>query len=789
VLEPDTTEIISKNFITNIIEDDLRLNRNGGRVVTRFPPEPNGYLHLGHAKSICLNFGIAKKYKGVTHMRFDDTNPAKEYIEYVKSILEDVKWLTSDEEAENSTPWFGPVRHASDYFDTLYHAAIYLVKNGLAYVDDLTPDQMKEYRGTLTEPGKDSPYRKRGISENLDLFESMATGKFPDGHCVLRAKIDNTSPNLNLRDPTLYRIKRAVHPITGSKWCIYPMYDFAHAVSDACEGITHSLCTLEFADHRPLYDWIIDSLNPSGLLPFSNKGWRPVQTEFSRLNLQFTVLSKRKLIQLVNEKYVTGWDDPRMPTICGVRRRGYPASAIKLFCERVGISKADNNIDMSVLEDCVRETLDSRAPRILAVQHPLKITVTNWPNDKVEIFEAERHPKVHSWGKREIPFSGEVYIDREDFFDTGIDGSTSPPKGFKRLVAGGTVRLKYAYVISCDEVVRDPTSNQVIELKCSYDAGTRAGASPEGAKKAKGIIQWVSQKHAIPAQLKLFDRLFLTAVPGQCQVDGDFLKDLNPNSCQTIATAFVEPSLCICSPGDTFQFERMGYFCFDTVDNNDSNLMTFNRVVTLKDTWAGASSSNLPSKKKDVSEIGKFGPSTPQQNSFVEDVRRIDIRVGKIISADKHPDAESLYVETIDCGDDQGPRTVISGLAKFLPLESLVGKMVLVVCNLKPAKMRGIESEGMVLCAVSGAEENKRLELINPPENSQVGEMVCVENYEKPLPDIQLKSKSQQDVWKRVSAELMTNDDGEVVYGKGNKCRLITTAGPCTALLKNAAVQ
>ena len=479
----------TRNFITNIIDDDIRANRNGGRVVTRFPPEPNGYLHLGHAKSICFNFGVARQYNGVTHMRMDDTNPAKEEIEYVESILQDVKWLVGDAAvavaaaaaAGTADPWHGPVRHASDYFDVIHDSAVFLIQQGLAYVDDLTPDEMKAYRGTLTEPGKNSPHRARSVEDNLRLFADMRSGKFPDGHCVLRAKIDMSSPNMNLRDPTLYRIKRATHPITGDAWCIYPMYDFAHAMSDALEGITHSLCTLEFADHRPLYDWAIDSVKPSGLLPYADKdGWRPAQTEFSRLNLQYTVLSKRKLIQLVTDKHVEGWDDPRMPTISGVRRRGYPASAIRLFCERMGVSKAENNIDIAVLEDCVRDTLDaevgatlcpsrvcvklvthpsrpsllapvlvperpfSQAPRALAIAQPLKVTIANWPTGDVEVFTAERHPKRPEMGARDIPFSGAVYIDKDDFFDTGADGadgSVPVPKGYKRLVPGGQVRL------------------------------------------------------------------------------------------------------------------------------------------------------------------------------------------------------------------------------------------------------------------------------------------------------------------------------------------------------------
>ena len=595
-----------KNFVTNIIDEDLAAGRNGGRVVTRFPPEPNGYLHLGHAKSISINFGLAKHYNGVTHMRFDDTNPEKEEMEYIRSILDDVRWLVGESNSDNtdgSAPWFGPVRHASDYFQTLYDGAEFLILQGLAYVDDLSPEEMREYRGTLTQPGRDSPHRTRSVEENLRLFRAMKNGELPDGKCVLRAKIDMSAPNMNLRDPTLYRIKRATHPLTGNQWCIYPMYDYAHAVSDALEGITHSLCSLEFADHRPLYDWIIDVLAPSKLIPpLTEKGWRPVQTEFSRLNLQYTVLSKRKLIQLVTEKHVSGWDDPRMPTISGVRRRGFPAEAIKLFCDRTGISKAENNIDWAVLEDCVRETLDASAPRAFALPDPIKVTITNYGGEsgaEQEVFQADNHPKLPHLGSRELPFGRHVFIDRDDFFDTGIDGSIKPPKGYKRLLPGGQVRLKYAYVITCDEVVRD-AEGKAIELKVSYDASTRAGATAEGQKKVKGIIQWLSQTNAEPVDLVLYDRLFLTPAPGKEQPDEDFLKDINPHSMKLAGAALVEKTAALAPPGSTFQFERVGYFCRDRPISSailgaqaevgekeeGGGKVKFNRVVTLKDTWA-----------------------------------------------------------------------------------------------------------------------------------------------------------------------------------------------------------
>lgn len=689
---------------------------------------------------------------------------------------------------------------------------------------------MREFRGTLIEPGKDSPHRIRSIEENLELFEAMRAGKFPDGHCILRAKIDNTSPNMNMRDPTLYRIKTQSHPITGDKWCIYPMYDYAHAISDALEGITHSICTLEFADHRPLYDWVIDSVLPSGLLPFPGSGWRPTQIEFSRLNLQYTVLSKRKLIQLVTEKHVDGWDDPRMPTISAIRRRGYPAAALRLFCDRVGISKAENNIDMSVLEECVRDVLDVEAPRALAVMAPLKVTITNWPVDSVETFTAENHPKRPELGNREIPFSGSVFIDSEDFFDTGVDGTLVPPKGYKRLLPGGTVRLKYAYVITCDTVVRDPATGQPVELICSYDSRTRSGATPEGAKKAKGIIQWVSEAHAQPAEFVLFDRLFVAPSPGKDHEDGDFLKDINPNSKKVIANALVEPSIGVCVQGASFQFERLGYFCLDAVDNKPphdrqkTDILRFNRVVTLKDTWqavldgrdslvrgaagavTGSGSGQGSTDKKTTSNQAKGQP--------LDDIQRVDMRVGVVLSAEKHPDADSLLVEKIDCGDATGPRTVVSGLAKFMTPESLVGKKVVVVCNLKPSKMRGIVSEGMVLAAStpvgveppaelavvtsSEGEEgsgsspsvvasvvNEVVELLEAPAGAVAGDRVSVEGLGEPSPDASLKNR---DIWKRVSTELKTDGNREACYG-AQKRRLSTSAGPCfTATLSDAAI-
>ena len=549
----------STHFIRNIILDDLKAGRHE-TVITRFPPEPNGYLHIGHAKSICLNFGIVQEFGGKCFMRFDDTNPLKEDEEYEQSILEDVCWLGFD--------WEDRLTHASDYFEPLYGYAEDLIKQGKAYVDSLSAEEIRGQRGTLTEPGEDSRYRNRSVEENLDLFRRMRTGEFAEGEQVLRAKIDMASPNLNLRDPVLYRIRKVSHQRTGDAWCLYPLYDFTHGLSDALEGVTHSLCTLEFEDHRPLYDWILDQLETP---------CRPRQYEFSRLNLQHTVLSKRKLIQLVEEKRVEGWDDPRMPTLSGLRRRGYPPEAIRLFCERIGISKAANNIDMSVLEDCVREDLDPKAPRAMVVLRPLKLTITNWPENHTEELDAPVHPKRPELGRRTVPLSQTVYIEREDF-------SEEPPQGFQRLVPGGEVRLRNAYVVRCDEVVNDD-SGAVVELRCTYDPATAKGKKPE-ARKVKGIIHWVAAQHAVPVEVRLYDRLFTTPNPGADQPEGDFLQDLNPDSREILPQAWAEAGLAGTETGQRFQFERLGYFMTDPVDSRPEQLV-FNRIVTLRDSWRG----------------------------------------------------------------------------------------------------------------------------------------------------------------------------------------------------------
>ena len=547
------------NFIRQIIEQDIKSGKHDGRVATRFPPEPNGYLHIGHAKSICLNFGLAVDYHGTCNLRFDDTNPHKENIDYVTAIQEDVRWLGYD--------WGDRQFYASDYFEQLYDCAVDLIRNGKAYVCDLTAEQTREYRGTLTEPGRDSPWRDRPADESLDLFRKMRAGEFRDGARVLRARIDMASPNMNLRDPALYRIRHGViHHQTGDAWCIYPMYDFTHPISDALEGITHSICTLEFEDHRPLYDWILDNVP----VPC-----HPQQIEFSRLNLEYTVMSKRKLTELVAAGHVEGWDDPRMPTIAGLRRRGFTAASIRDFCERIGISKSDNTVEMGLLEFSIREVLNSHAPRRMAVLHPLKVVLTNFPEDRTEELQVPNHPQDESMGTRTLLFSREVYIDRNDFREEA-------PGKFKRLVSGGEVRLRNAYVIRCDEVIKD-AHGEIIELHCRYDAAT-LGANPEG-RKVKGVIHWVSVPHAVEVEIRLYDRLFSHPAPDAGKDGADYIDHLNPDSLRTLTGCMVEPALTGAVAVENYQFEREGYFCIDSVHSTPARLV-FNRTVTLRDSWA-----------------------------------------------------------------------------------------------------------------------------------------------------------------------------------------------------------
>ncbi|MFZ1986660.1 MAG: glutamine--tRNA ligase/YqeY domain fusion protein [Desulfatitalea sp.] len=547
------------NFIKTIIEEDLASGKHGGRVATRFPPEPNGYLHIGHAKSICLNFGLARTYNGTCNLRFDDTNPTKEDVEYVDAIKEDVRWL--------GFAWHEQEHYASDYFEQLFNLAVRLIKEGKAYVDSLSAEEIREFRGTLTEPGKPSPFRNRSVEENLDLFRRMRDGEFDDGRHVLRAKIDMAHPNILLRDPTLYRIRKAAHHRTGEQWCIYPMYDFTHCISDAIECITHSICTLEFENNRALYDWVLDQL----ALPC-----RPRQYEFARLNLGYTVLSKRKLIQLVSEGLMTGWDDPRMPTICGLRRRGYTPEAIRNFCERIGVAKANSVVDVALLEHTIREDLNRRAPRMMAVLRPLKVVIENFPEEKVEALEAVNNPEDPAAGTRMVPFSRVIYIEREDFME-------DPPKKYFRLAPGREVRLRYAFFITCTGVVKDPATGEVVELRCTYDPATRGGDAPDG-RKVKATLHWVSAEHAVEATVRLYDRLFVKPDPDE-HVEGKTFKDfLNPASLETLARCKLEPALAQAAPGGIYQFERLGYFCADARDCTADHLV-FNRTVTLKDSW------------------------------------------------------------------------------------------------------------------------------------------------------------------------------------------------------------
>ena len=547
------------HFIRSIIEEDLKKGQYGGRIHTRFPPEPNGYLHIGHAKSICLNFGMASEFGGVCNLRFDDTNPTKEEEEYIQSIKEDIKWLGFD--------WGDRLYYASDYFDQLYGYAIKLIEAGKAYVDDLNADEIREYRGTLTERGKDSPFRNRSIQENLNLFKRMKDGEFEDGSRVLRARIDMSSPNLNLRDPVMYRILHSRHHRTGDKWCIYPTYDFTHGQSDSIEGITHSLCTLEFEDHRPLYDWFIKEL---GI-------FHPKQIEFARLNLSNTVMSKRKLLELVESGHVRGWDDPRMPTISGLRRRGYTPESIRTFCERIGVAKRESVIEMALLEHCLRQDLNKSAPRVMAVLRPLKVVIVNYPEGKVEELEAINNPEDPNGGTRRVPFSRVIYIEQEDFKE-------DPPKKFYRLSPGREVRLRYAYFITCTNVIKDKQTGEVIELHCTYDPDTKGGGAPDG-RKVKATLHWVSAEHAIKAEIRQYDHLFLDAEQETGMGGREFTNGLNPNSLEVFTSCRVEPSLAGAAPGSRYQFERQGYFCVDS-DSLSNDGLIFNRTVPLRDTWA-----------------------------------------------------------------------------------------------------------------------------------------------------------------------------------------------------------
>lgn len=548
---------LAHDFVRSIVREDLAQNKNGGRVVTRFPPEPNGYLHIGHAKSAQLNFGLAAEHGGRCHLRFDDTNPDKESEEYVQSIIKDVRWLGWD--------WGDHLFYASDYFDQLYEYAVQLIGSGKAYVDDLSPEEVREYRGTLTEPGRKSPYRERSVAENLELFEGMRAGKYEEGSRVLRAKIDMGSGNINMRDPVLYRILKSSHHRTGDKWCIYPMYDFAHGQSDSIEGVTHSICTMEYEDHRPLYDWLLDELEI----------YHPQQIEFARLNLSNTVLSKRRLLSLVESGDVSGWDDPRMPTISGMRRRGYTPQAIRSFCERIGVAKRTTTVDIAHLEHCLREDLNERAPRAMAVLHPLKLIIDNYPERETEEIEAVNNPEDESMGTRMVPFSRVLYVEQDDFRE-------DPPRNFYRLALGKEVRLRYGYFVTCTGVTKDPRNGQVTELHCVYDPETKGGHAPDG-RRVRGTIHWVSAAHALPATVRLYDHLFTVEKPDE--LGADFRDALNPQSVEILTGCQVEPSLAGAVPGSSYQFERLGYFCMDAIDS-EPDAVVFNRTVSLRDTWA-----------------------------------------------------------------------------------------------------------------------------------------------------------------------------------------------------------
>jgi glutaminyl-tRNA synthetase len=555
---PPTDASSPTDFIREIIDDNNKTNKHGGRVATRFPPEPNGYLHIGHAKSICLNFGIAAQYNGTCNLRMDDTDPAGESIEYVESIINDVHWLGFD--------WQDRLFYASDYFEQLYQFAVQLIKLGKAYVCSLSADEIREYRGTLTEPGRESPYRNRSIEASLDLFARMRAGEFADGAHVLRAKIDMASPNIVMRDPVIYRIKRAPHHRTGDTWVIYPMYDFAHCLSDSIEKITHSICTLEFENNRPLYDWIVNQII---------EGDRPQQIEFARLNLSYTVVSKRKLIELVEKKYVTGWDDPRMPTVAGMRHRGYTPEAIRKFCATIGVAKNENLVDIALLESCVRDDLNEQAPRAMAVLRPLRVIIDNYPEGQTEEFECANHPQNPDMGTREVPFSRILYIDQEDFAE-------NPPKKYKRLAPGREVRLRSSYIIKFASVVKDEKTGEIIELHCTYDPETRNNPPADG-RKVEGVIHWVSADHAVQVEIRLYDRLF--QVPDPSEIADNIVKHLNPTSLETLTTCYVEASLNDAPSGNRYQFERVGYFCVDTKDSSPGKPV-FNRIVPLRDSWA-----------------------------------------------------------------------------------------------------------------------------------------------------------------------------------------------------------
>ena len=666
------------NFVRDIVEADLASKKFDGRVVTRFPPEPNGYLHVGHAKSICLNFGLAKQFGGACNLRFDDTNPTTEEVEYVEAIKEDIRWLGFEWDA---------LFFASDYFEQLYQIAIKLIEKGKAYVDSLNEEQIREYRGNYYKKGVESPHRNRSVQENLDLFTRMRAGEFPDGAHVLRAKIDLTSQNMNLRDPLLYRIRHAAHHRTGTDWCIYPMYDYAHPLSDALEKITHSVCTLEFEAHRPLYDRCIQEAN----------AFPSQQIEFARLNLTHLVISKRFFLEMVQKKLVSGWDDPRMPTLAGMRRRGFTPEAIRAFCERIGVAKADSVVDMGLLEYYLREDLNKRCPRALAVLRPLKVVIDNLPEGEVRELEAPLHPEDAALGSRKLPFGRELYIERDDFRE-------DPPKDWFRLAPGREVRLRYAGLVRCTDVKKD-ASGEVIELRCTFDPASWGGASPDG-RVVRGTLHWVSAAHAIPAEVRLYDRLFAVENPGS--IEGkSFLEELNPHSLERLTSCLLEPSLASVQPGARYQFERLGYFCVDR--ESAPGKLVWNRTVTLKDTWAkieAKGGKKAPAAAKPAKPVAQAKPAPapvpPPAEIGIEDFQKVDLRVGIVRQAETVEEAKKLIRLQVDLGEGR-LRQIFAGLRAFYPDPAvLVGKRVIVVANLKPRQMKFGVSEGMIVAAGGG---------------------------------------------------------------------------------------
>ena len=691
------------NFIRHIIDNDLEEGKHE-TIVTRFPPEPNGYLHIGHAKAICLNFGLGKDYQGRTHLRFDDTNPEKEEIEYVESIKKDIQWLGWD--------WGENLFYASDYFEKLYDYGVELIKLNKAFICSLNAEQMNEYRGSLTEPGKPSPDRDRPIEESLDIFARMRKGEFPDGKYTLRAKIDMASPNVHLRDPVIYRIRHVEHWRTGNKWCIYPMYDYTHCISDALEGITHSLCSLEFEVHRPLYDWVLDNITID---------CHPRQIEFARLNLNFTVMSKRKLLQLVKEGHVNGWDDPRMPTLAGLRRRGYTPSSIRNFCEEIGMAKADSVVDIGMLESCIRNDLNTTTKRVMAVLDPLKVTITNYPEGQVEELEAPYFPDdPPKFGDRKVPFGKTLYIERDDFQE-------KPMKKFFRLAPGKEVRLRWAYFLTCNEVVKDDEGN-IIELLCTYDPETKGGNAPDG-RKVKGTIHWVSAEHSLPAEVRLYDRLFDDPAPDSGKKD--FLQFINKDSLHLLKSCRVERSLADVEPGTRFQFERKGYFIADAIDCKADGLV-FNRIVTLKDSWTRMMKQKAKeqqqklqqqkqqqkqAKKKEKKKKGP--PETPAEITF-DDFWKVKLVVAKVLSCEKVEGADKLLKVELDAGEEGKP-TVCAGLAPYYKAEELVGRTVIWVGNLAPRKMRGVMSQGMIMATDT---PDGAAKLVEPSPEAKIGSRI-----------------------------------------------------------------